>query len=117
MSFAQKVSDRSAKVGVIGLGYVGLPLLHAFHGAGFSVLGFDVDPAKIKALEAGVNYLKHLGPTMVSDMVKAGRFEATGDMGRLGETDAVIVCVPTPLGRHREPDRDPRRWRRRTGLD
>ena len=104
MSFAQKVSDRTAKVGVIGLGYVGLPLLHAFHGAGFPVLGFDVDPSKIKALAAGENYLKHLGPTMVSDMVKAGRFEATADMGRLGEADAVIVCVPTPLGRHMEPD-------------
>lgn len=103
-SFAQKVSNRSAKVGVIGLGYVGLPLLHAFHGAGFPVLGFDVDPAKIKALEAGENYLRHLGPTMVSDMKKAGRFEVTSEMGRLGEADAVIVCVPTPLGRHMEPD-------------
>ena len=104
MGFAQKVSDRSAKVGVIGLGYVGLPLLHAFHAAGFAVLGFDVDAAKIKALEAGVNYLMHLGPNMVSDMKKAGRFEVTSNMGRLGEADAVIVCVPTPLGRHMEPD-------------
>jgi UDP-N-acetyl-D-glucosamine dehydrogenase len=104
MSFAQKVGDRSAKVGVIGLGYVGLPLLHAFHVAGFPVLGFDVDPRKIEALAAGQNYLKHLGPGMVSEMVKAGRFEATSDMGRLGEADAVIVCVPTPLGRHMEPD-------------
>jgi UDP-N-acetyl-D-glucosamine dehydrogenase len=104
MSFVQKVSDRSAKVGVIGLGYVGLPLLYAFHAAGFSVLGFDVDPVKIKALAAGENYLKHLGPTMVSDMIKAGRFAATSDMSRLGEADAVIVCVPTPLGRHMEPD-------------
>lgn len=104
INLIQKALDRTAKIGVIGLGYVGLPLLHAFHGAGFPVIGFDVDPAKIKAIEAGENYLKHLGPTMVSDMKKVGRLEATADMGRLGEADAVIVCVPTPLGRHMEPD-------------
>jgi UDP-N-acetyl-D-glucosamine dehydrogenase len=91
-------------VGVIGLGYVGLPLLQAFHLAGFPVLGFDVDPAKIKALHAGENYLKHLGADLVSDMKKRGRFDATSDMSRLGEADAIIVCVPTPLGKHMEPD-------------
>ncbi|HXE54048.1 MAG TPA: nucleotide sugar dehydrogenase [Tepidisphaeraceae bacterium] len=104
MSLHEKIQTRSAKVGVIGLGYVGLPLLAAFHKAGFPVIGFDVDPAKIQALRRGENYLKHLGPALVSDMLKAGRFEATNDPSRLGEPDAVISCVPTPLGKHLEPD-------------
>ena len=104
VTLKQKIGDRQAKIGVIGLGYVGLPLLNAFHAAGFPVIGFDVDPNKIKALLAGENYLKHLGPTMVADMCKAGRFDATTDMARLGEADAIIVCVPTPLGTHLEPD-------------
>jgi UDP-N-acetyl-D-glucosamine dehydrogenase len=104
MSLREKIKSRTAVVGVIGLGYVGLPLLHAFHAAGFQVLGFDIDPRKIATLKAGENYLKHLGSDMVSEMKKAGRFDATTDMGRLGEADAVIVCVPTPLGQHLEPD-------------
>ncbi|MDB5331791.1 MAG: wbpA, partial [Phycisphaerales bacterium] len=99
-----KIQDKSAIVGVIGLGYVGLPLLHAFHAAGFSVIGFDVDPRKIEKLHRGENYLKHLGESLVADMRKAGRFEATADFSRLAEADAVISCVPTPLGAHLEPD-------------
>jgi UDP-N-acetyl-D-glucosamine dehydrogenase len=104
MSLAQKIGDRSAVVGVIGLGYVGLPLIAAFHRAGFLVLGFDIDPRKIERLHRGENYLTHLGANLVSDMKRAGRFDATVDMGRLGEADAIIVCVPTPLGKHLEPD-------------
>jgi UDP-N-acetyl-D-glucosamine dehydrogenase len=104
MDFSRKIQERTAKIGVIGLGYVGLPLLQAFHEAGFGVMGFDIDPAKIRALEAGENYLKHLGAEMVKKMGESGRFEATCDMGRLGEPEAVMVCVPTPLGRHMEPD-------------
>jgi UDP-N-acetyl-D-glucosamine dehydrogenase len=104
MSLHSKIADRSAVVGVVGLGYVGLPLLHAFHRAGFPVLGFDVDPAKIAALHRGENYLKHLGASMVGDMAKAGRFDACDDFSRLAEADAIISCVPTPLGRHLEPD-------------
>jgi UDP-N-acetyl-D-glucosamine dehydrogenase len=99
-----KIKDGSAVVGVIGLGYVGLPLLHAFHKAGFRVIGFDIDPAKIQALGRGENYLKHLGPGMVKEMVAAGRFEVTSDFARLAEPDAIISCVPTPLGTHLEPD-------------
>jgi UDP-N-acetyl-D-glucosamine dehydrogenase len=99
-----KIQDHSATVGVIGLGYVGLPLLHAFHRAGFPVLGFDVDPRKIQALRRGENYLKHLGGSMVQDMVSAGRFAVTDDFARLAEADAIISCVPTPLGSHLEPD-------------
>jgi UDP-N-acetyl-D-glucosamine dehydrogenase len=98
------IADRSAVVAVVGLGYVGLPLLSVFHRAGFSVIGFDTDPKKIEALLAGENYLKHLGETLVSDMKSAGRFNATTDMARLGEADAILICVPTPLGKHLEPD-------------
>jgi UDP-N-acetyl-D-glucosamine dehydrogenase len=100
----EKIADRTAVVGVIGLGYVGLPLLRAFHEAGFAVLGFDVDPAKIDALARGENYLKHLGTEFVREMAASPRFDATTDRLRLGEADAVISCVPTPLGKHLEPD-------------
>jgi UDP-N-acetyl-D-glucosamine dehydrogenase len=99
-----RISDRRAVVGIIGLGYVGLPLMAAFHAAGFPVVGFDTDPAKIKLLHAGTNYLKHLGTDLVSKMRSAGRFDATIDMARLGECDIIISCVPTPLGPHHEPD-------------
>jgi UDP-N-acetyl-D-glucosamine dehydrogenase len=99
-----KIRSGTAIVGVIGLGYVGLPLLAAFHRAGFSVIGFDVDPKKIDALHRGENYLKHLGTSLASDMKNAGRFDATTDFARLAEADVVISCVPTPLGKHLEPD-------------
>jgi UDP-N-acetyl-D-glucosamine dehydrogenase len=104
MTLEQKIENKSALVGVIGLGYVGLPLMAAFHRAGFHVIGFDVDPAKVESLRAGRNYLQHLGQSLVSDMVSAGRFDATSDKSRMGEADALISCVPTPLGRHLEPD-------------
>src|SRR5829696_7025634 len=104
LRLSPKIQDGSAVVGVIGLGYVGLPLLHAFHKAGFRVLGFDVDPKKIEALRKGENYLKHLGPEMVKEMVQAGRFDVTADFSRLAEADVIISCVPTPLGTHLEPD-------------
>ncbi len=98
------IRDRTALVGVIGLGYVGLPLGRAFHDAGFRVLGFDVDPTKIAALARGENYLRHLGEGYVQRLATSDRFEATDDFARLGEPDAVLVCVPTPLGSHLDPD-------------
>jgi len=104
MDLPSRIADSSAVVAVMGLGYVGLPLLAAFHRAGLPVMGFDVDPAKIDTLRRGENYLRHLGKTLVSDMVAAGRCEFTADPARLSAADAVIVCVPTPLGRHLEPD-------------
>lgn len=91
-------------VGVMALGYVGLPLIRTFFDAGFRVLGFDVDPRKIEQLNRGENYLKHLGEDFVAEMAGSDRFAATTDMSRLGEADAVLVCVPTPLGQHLEPD-------------
>src|SRR4051794_15427529 len=98
MSLMQKIESGTAVVGVVGLGYVGLPLLHAFNRGGLKVVGFDVDPRKIELLKQGVNYLKHLGVDMVKDMIASGKFDATPDLARLGECDAVISCVPTPLG-------------------
>ena len=104
MSLREKIEDRSAVVGVMALGYVGLPLIRTFFDAGFRVIGFDVDPKKIEKLQRGENYLKHLGEDFVSEMTASDRFSATTDMSRLGEADAVLVCVPTPLGQHLEPD-------------
>ncbi len=104
MNLQSKIENNSALIGVIGLGYVGLPLMAAFHRAGFPVLGFDVDQSKIDALHRGENYLKHLGKTLVSDMQTGAKFDATTDVARLGECDCIISCVPTPLGSHREPD-------------
>src|SRR3954452_10506519 len=83
MDLVRKIADSSAVVAVMGLGYVGLPLLAAFSRAGFAVLGFDVDDGKIQALRRGENYLKHLGPTLVSDVLKAGKWEFTSDAQRL----------------------------------
>ncbi len=100
----EKVEDRSAIVGILGLGYVGLPLAAAFVDAGFHVLGFDTDQRKIDALGRGENYLKHLGQEMTQRMKESGLFEATSDFDRLAEPDAVLLCVPTPLGEHNEPD-------------
>jgi len=99
-----RIESQQALVGIIGLGYVGLPLAHALHSGGLRILGFDIDPRKIEALAKGENYLKHLGDQMIRDLSGSERFSATTDLGRLGEADAVLVCVPTPLGRHQEPD-------------
>ena len=104
MNLQAKIEAKSAVVGVIGLGYVGLPLAAAFHRAGLPVIGFDVDPRKVELLRRGENYLKHLGPELVAEMWTTGRFEATADFQRLAEPDAIISCVPTPLGKHLEPD-------------
>lgn len=104
MDLADKIERKTARVGVIGLGYVGLPLLRAFHAAGYPVIGFDIDPVKISALGRGENYLKHLGTAFVKEMAASDRFTATADFTRLGEADVIISCVPTPLGKHLEPD-------------
>jgi UDP-N-acetyl-D-glucosamine dehydrogenase len=100
----KKVQDNTAVVGIIGLGYVGLPLMAAFHRAGFPVIGFDVDQKKIDALHRGENYLQHLGADLVKNMQSGAKMDATTDVLRMKECDVVISCVPTPLGKHREPD-------------
>ncbi len=93
-----------ATVAVIGLGYVGLPLVHVFWRAGFDVLGFDIDVAKIDRLNAGESYIQHFASSVVAEMAGSGRFRATIDFDRLTEADAVLICVPTPLNATREPD-------------
>lgn len=99
-----RIRNNISMVGVIGLGYVGLPLAHSLHQGGLPVLGFDVDASKIDALAAGRNYLQHLGNEMTKTLSSSSRFDATSDFSRLGECDVILVCVPTPLGKHNEPD-------------
>jgi UDP-N-acetyl-D-glucosamine dehydrogenase len=98
-----RVQDRTATVGIIGLGYVGLPLARAFASAGFRVLGFDIDSAKVEKLNAGQSFIKQIPDEAVAAMRAAG-FEATDRFERLNEPDAVLICVPTPLTEAREPD-------------
>jgi len=100
----EKITNKTATVGIVGLGYVGLPLADALHTGGLGVLGFDVDPTKITNLEQGVNYLKHLGADMTERLSASDKFEATTDFSRLDEPDIILVCVPTPVGTHLEPD-------------
>ncbi|CAH1667031.1 MULTISPECIES: nucleotide sugar dehydrogenase [unclassified Chelatococcus] len=91
-------------IGIIGLGYVGLPLALAAAAAGYRVVGFDIDQAKVESLEAGRSYIKHIGEDELDAAIAAGRFGATTDFARLRAVDAIIVCVPTPLTAHRDPD-------------
>src|ERR1035437_6122375 len=98
----QKIQSKAATVGVIGLGYVGLPLALVFEEAGFPVLGFDVDPKKPEALHRGESYIKHIGPERVAAAFARGRIQATTDFARLATCDAILVCVPTPPGQHRQ---------------
>ena len=97
------IESRSARVGVIGLGYVGLPLAMAVARAGFTVVGFDTDPTKITAIEARQSYIEAVPDAVLAAEVTAGRFTATGDFAGLGACDVIVICVPTPLTRHREP--------------
>uniref|UniRef100_A0A7C4LP16 Nucleotide sugar dehydrogenase n=1 Tax=Schlesneria paludicola TaxID=360056 RepID=A0A7C4LP16_9PLAN len=101
---AQLIASKQARIGVIGLGYVGLPLVRAFTAAGFRCLGFDVDQAKVDKLRAGISYIKHIDSAAIAQLVRENRFEPTADMSRLGEADCVIICVPTPLNESRDPD-------------
>ena len=101
---ASRIEDRSALVAIVGLGYVGLPLVRAMHAAGFRVLGYDRDKKKIDKLERGENYLEHLGDELAPMLAASDRFQATTDSSALAEADAIVLCVPTPLGKHNEPD-------------
>ncbi len=104
MELLQKIKNREATVGVVGLGYVGLPLVLEFVEEGFPALGFDIDPEKVEMLNAGESYIKHIGPERVKKAVNARRFRATDDFSQLKEADCILVCVPTPLNKYREPD-------------
>jgi UDP-N-acetyl-D-glucosamine dehydrogenase len=98
-----RITDRSAVVGILGLGYVGLPLARAFAAAGFRVVGFDIDARKVKRLNAGESYIGHIPVPVVQEM-RARGFTATADLAGLAEADAILICVPTPLTATREPD-------------
>ena len=100
----QGINNRTAKIGVIGLGYVGLPLIRAFIKGGYKTLGFDVDQSKVDKLKAGESYIKHISPQWIAENVSKGVFEPTSDMARLAEADAILICVPTPLNDSRDPD-------------
>jgi UDP-N-acetyl-D-glucosamine dehydrogenase len=98
-----RLNNKTATIGVVGLGYVGLPLAKAIFDAGYKVLGYDLDSSKIEKLHRGENYMFHLGD-LVTPLSKSGRFQATDKPRLLAEADMIILCVPTPLGPHNEPD-------------
>ena len=104
MELLKKIENKQAKLGVIGLGYVGLPLAVEFARAGFGVIGYDVDERKVKALMAGNSYIPDVPSEHLAEVVKNGKFIATTDPKRLGEVDIIDICVPTPLRKTKDPD-------------
>ena len=103
-STLERIRARQARVGVIGLGYVGLPLVVEFARAGFDVTGFDVDASKIEQINAGKSYIPDVAEADLAACVKAGTLRATTDMSQLGTMDAIDICVPTPLRKTKDPD-------------
>jgi len=103
MQLLEKLKSRRAVIGIIGLGYVGIPLALNFSDAGLPVLGFDIDADRVAGLNAGKSPIRHIASERIASARSRG-FEATDDFGRIGTVDAIIICVPTPLGKHREPD-------------
>ena len=107
MDFKQietRIRNKKALVGIIGMGYVGLPLVRTFCNAGFHTLGFDIDQQKVRMLNAGKSYIKHLPGSMIQSLLRAKRFRATANPRELRKADALLICVPTPLSRTRDPD-------------
>src|SRR5689334_2751069 len=100
----EKIRSHKAKIGVIGLGYVGLPLVLRFGEEHFSVIGFDVDTEKVRKLNAGESYIRHIDGGRLQNLRKEKQFEATTEFTRLAEADAIIICVPTPLTAKKDPD-------------
>ncbi len=98
-----RIADKSAVIGIVGLGYVGLPLMLRFAEVGYKVLGFDIDQSKVDALMAGQSYIEHISADSIATALERG-FEATTDFSRVPEADTLILCVPTPLNKYREPD-------------
>jgi UDP-N-acetyl-D-glucosamine dehydrogenase len=103
MKLIEKLQSKQAVIGIIGLGYVGIPLAVRFSNVGFRVLGFDIDPDRVEGLNAGRSPIAYIPPENIAKMAETG-FEATGDFSRIPDADAIIICVPTPLSKHREPD-------------
>ena len=100
----QAIKDKTAIIGIIGLGYVGLPLIDAFVNTGFKTMGFDVDQKKVDQLQAGQSYIQHIPSNTVTSWLEKKQFEATTDLSRMKEADALLICVPTPLTSSRDPD-------------
>ncbi len=99
-----RIQDRTSRVGIIGMGYVGLPLAHAAYQAGYPVSGFDIDPERVESINAGRSPIGRIDGTVLQEMRASGRFEATADYAGLAQADVVVICVPTPLNPYREPD-------------
>ena len=104
MNLKDKISQKQALVGIIGLGYVGLPLVLRFGEVGFKILGFDSDAHKVASLNKGESYIKHIPGEGIAKLRQSQQLEATADMQRLSEPDVLLICVPTPLDANREPD-------------
>lgn len=102
-SLIEKLNNKSAIIGIVGLGYVGLPLVLRYIEVGYKVLGLDIDNAKVSSLNQGLSYIEHICSESIANSLKLG-FEATVDFSRASEADALIICVPTPLNKYREPD-------------
>ena len=100
----KKIDDKTYTIGIVGLGYVGLPLMYTFHQKGMPVIGYDIDQSKISNIETGTPYIKHLGQDMMQALAASDNCDATTDFSRLKEADAILLCVPTPLNQYREPD-------------
>ena len=104
MNLQTRLQQHSATIGIVGLGYVGLPLVLAYANQGFQTLGLDIDTSKIDSLIAGKSYIKHIPTKQVDQARASGKLDATTDFARIAECDAIILCVPTPLDEHFEPD-------------
>lgn len=104
MELLNKINDKTAKIGVIGLGYVGLPLSIEYAMKGYDTTGFDIDDKKIISISDGKSYIKHINEDKIKEAVKSGNLNATSDFTKLKDVDVIIICVPTPLNEHREPD-------------
>ncbi len=100
----EKVENKTAVIGIVGLGYVGLPLVQAFMNAGYRTMGYDVDKSKVEKLLQGKSYIGHITGEWIADCIKDGKFTPTADMSRLKESDTILICVPTPLSESRDPD-------------
>ena len=104
MDLKKKIESKEAVIGIVGLGYVGLPLLMEFVEVGYTCLGLDIDDAKVTSLKNGKTYIKHFSDEQIQKLVDSGLFDATTDFSRISEVDCILIAVPTPLDKHQQPD-------------